>query len=100
MKKAWKIGIAAAAFVAGLIPFYRKEDKETGASVQQALFWCRSKKPGGETSLSIGLHLGLMPLPGADEEDTEALAEEIAEEVTDTVEEALPEIEEIPAEVL
>ena len=100
MKKGWKIGLTVAAVVAGLVPYYHKKDEETGASVQQALLWSRTKKPDGETTLTIGLHLGTMPLPKATEGSAEENTESTAEDVAETVEEVLNETEEAAAEVL
>ncbi len=88
MKKFWKYAIGVIA-VAGLVPYSHKKDKETGASVTQALLWSCSKKPDGDkmnTEVIIGLHLNKMPLPKA-ENDNE-IVEEIVEEIDDVVETA------------
>ena len=76
MKKHWKIALAAAA-VAGLIPYSHKKDKETGASVTQALLWSCVRKPNGDKNITIGLHVGKMPLPKAPEEVLEPCFEDV-----------------------
>ena len=101
MKNFWKYAIGAIA-VAGLIPYSHKKDKETGASVTQALLWSCSKKPNGDktdTQVIIGLHLNKMPLPTAepDEEIVETVEEtaEAVEAAEDAVEEAVEAAEEV-----
>ena len=95
MKKFWKYAIGAIA-VAGLIPYSHKKDKETGASVTQALLWSCSKKPNGDktdTQVIIGLHLNKMPLPKAEP------GEEIAEEIDDAVEAAEEVLEDVTDDI-
>ena len=109
MKNFWKYAIGAIA-VAGLIPYSHKKDKETGASVTQALLWSCSKKPNGDktdTQVIIGLHLNKMPLPTAEPDEeivetveetaeaVEAVAEEAVEAAEDAVEEAVEAAEEV-----
>ena len=86
MKKCWKIALTAAA-VAGMIPYSRKKNEETGASVTQALLWSYIRKPDGDTQVNIGLHIGRIPLPGAIEEATELRNED----------ETIEAIEELPS---
>lgn len=66
MKKIWKYALGAAA-LAGLVPYSHKKDKETGASVTQALLWSYSKDPRGEKKFLIGLHIGTMSVPKVEE---------------------------------
>ncbi len=100
MKKHWKIAMAAVA-VAGLIPYSYKKDKESGASVLQALFWSCAKKPNGDKNITIGLHIGSMPLPKAPEEVLEPYFEDEAiEEVPAEAEEVPASAEEVPTEAL
>ena len=95
MKKCWKIALAVAT-VAGLIPYSYKKDEESGASVLQALLWSCAKKPDGGTDISIGLHIGSMPLPKATADHPEACPEECSAECS---EECHAESEEAPAEI-
>ncbi len=100
MKKGWKIAIATAvAAIVGSIPYSHKKDEETGASVTQALLWSCTKKPDGDKQITIGLHIGSMPLPEVEpsEEILEACEETCP---ADAPEECSPESEETPAEVL
>ncbi len=48
MKKATKIiiGVCAAAYVAGLIPYHFEKDEETGAREIRSLLWAWRKTPG------------------------------------------------------
>lgn len=96
MKKHWKIALAAVA-VAGLIPYSHKKDEESGAEVLQALLWSYTKKPDGDTQITIGLHVGDMPLPVACDDDVETCAEA---EAVDTAAELPAEPEEVCAEAL
>ncbi|MBR4308063.1 MAG: hypothetical protein IKT58_00565 [Oscillospiraceae bacterium] len=110
MKKIWKFALATSA-IAGLIPFHFAKDEESGASVKQALLWSCVTKPNGDKTYYIGLHIGKMSVPKAEEEETTEdlpIEEEITEEVEEVVEEAeeltedatviLPIEEEIPGE--
>lgn len=101
MKKIWKFALAATA-LAGLVPYSHKKDDETGASVTQALLWSCRKKPDGDKDIIIGLHLGSLPLPTAEEEELIDVEETPAEyEIVPVESEDLPaEPEEVSAEIL
>ena len=103
MKKCWKIALAAVA-IGGLIPYHQKKDEETGASVMQAHFWSYAKKPDGDTVVNIGLHLGKMPLPTANEEEVEPITEPEAPCVEEIPVVKVPAVEtpvvEVPVEAL
>jgi len=104
MKKGWKIALATvAAAIVGSIPYSHKKDEETGASVTQALLWRCAKKPNGDKQIIIGLHLGAVPLPEAEEDCTESCPEECLGECIETCTEETEETEEIeeaPVEAL
>ena len=95
MKKGWKIALATvAAAIVGSIPYSHKKDEETGASVTQALLWSCAKKPNGDKQIVIGLHLGSVPLPEAEEDCTESCPEECLGECIETCAEEIEEAEE------
>ena len=97
MKKFWKYALGATA-LASLIPFSHKKDKETGASVTQALLWSYSKNPKGDKKFIFGLHLGSMPVPnGEDVVDVEEPV--INDELMDCEIVPVEEVE-IPEEIL
>ncbi len=99
MKKIWKFAIAASALAGGLIPFRSEKDEKTGASVKQALLWSCSQAPDGEKTYYIGLHIGKLPIPKAEEVEAPTVEEPTVEEPTVEVPEELPVEEEVYEEV-
>ena len=81
MKKIWKFALAASAIVGGLIPYHCEKDEKTGASVKQALLWSCSTAPDGKKDYYIGLLIGKLPLPKAEEVEVPAVEEPEVPEV-------------------
>jgi hypothetical protein len=62
---------------AELAPECRWTIRTMRASVTQALLWSCVRKPNGDKDITIGLHVGMMPLPKAPEEVLEPCFEDV-----------------------